>query len=248
MFALFPTMLAYNLLCFVNRYHNTKRRETHENVYYDKIPTVCNGLHKCGKGNGFTIDSFSAKIWCVRVCVCFVFCYIWFYFCFSLWLISCASLTFFRAAYCPIRRLPFSLHSDRRSVFRMKIYLLFRFTFFYFNVTISQFCGYVYVVSVHMYKFHSQSVNGSEYQNRFPWHRIYPTHAHKALAVCIWLVQPYNVNIVIKQIWNRSVFNTHLVQLQQSDNVFFEFGSIGALISNAQSISIKFNDFVRRKP
>lgn len=72
-------------------------------------------------------------------------------------------------------------------------------------------------------------------------------HTHKALAACMACAAlQCEHRYHHKQIENRSVFNTHLVQ--QSDNVFFEFGPIGALISNAQSISIKFNDFVRRKP
>lgn len=68
---------AYNLLCFMNRYHNrARKKKTYENIYYDKTPTVWNGLHKCGKGNGFTIDSFWTKfdVWTVNACMCLSLC------------------------------------------------------------------------------------------------------------------------------------------------------------------------------
>lgn len=125
------------------------------------------------------------------------------------------------------------------------IYIFYFVLHFYFNVTISQFCGYVYVVSVHMYKFHSQSVNGSEYENRFPWHRIY-THTKHWLHV--WLVQPYNVNIVIITSKSKTDRFSILTSCNNRTTCFWIWFEIGALISNAQSISIKFDDFVRRKP
>lgn len=173
---------------------------------------------------------------CVRECVytcvfCVVFCYIWFF----LWVCSSfmVRLAFFRSV-CLIHSLSVFLTLFQSPFGILWIYMLFYFVLhFYFNVTIAQFCGYVYVVSVSMYwiyKFHSQSVNGSEYLQK-PVPMASHTHIQHCNCVCVdgcsLIICAVNV---IKQIENRSIFNTLLGRT----TCFFEFGSIGALISNTK--------------
>lgn len=169
-----------------------KNTHTH---YTSKIE---NGLHQCGKGDRFTIDSFSNKIWnvkcgrwlcvfvcCVQECVrVYVFCVLlhlillcvffflllfYHYFYASRFLSQFISINLcFSHSVCISRSI--SIH---HSVYSMEY--CFRFTC-YFSVTISQFSRSVslrmhinFTVGVWMVLNH---------QNRFPWH-------HNTVCVCV---------------------------------------------------------------
>lgn len=145
-----------------------ERKKTYENIYYDKTPTVWNGLHKCGKGNGFTIDSFWTKfdVWTVNACMCLFLCpcvcgnacihtYVLLYLIFLFQFVAhflCVSLSFAVSVLVTLSIFPTLFQSP---IGILWIYLCVCFFYFvlhfHFNVTISQFCGYVYMVSVHVW-------------------------------------------------------------------------------------------------
>lgn len=152
-------------------YINVEKGTVSQSIVFEPKLDVC--VQVCGNAYAY-----------VFVCVFCVLLYL--VFCFSLQLISCVVRLSLSFVQCVLSNSPSIFLTSFLIPVRYFVWInIFYFVLhFYFNVTISQFCGYVYMVYVHMYKFHSQSVNGLEYGNRFPWHRTH-TYTHTTLAACM---------------------------------------------------------------